>query len=167
MRFIRRELSPANKKQYLLALGKRDLELLVGVSKLASKNMPILPDNKDDRQRLRSMTKSLSEALEMCIKDGDDGNTVPLSERDEFRKENPKQLDPMEKITRLEIIDHSQYNKASRELIFSDRSKQVESSIQDDGRTLKLFIKRRQQPEDLLAIFSNVIEKLNKYRGNL
>ena len=68
------------------------------------------------------------------------------------------------KITRFEIIDHTpcvdcngdgHFNDAicttcggggvkGRELVFWDAYKQIEASVQDDGKTLKIFISKRE-----------------------
>lgn len=75
----------------------------------------------------------------------------------------------LEKITRLEVIDHTNckscngigrqhiegqfgsvecpschgLGSSGRTVVFIDERKQVETSIQDDGRTLKIFISKR------------------------
>lgn len=140
MRFKRVELSPANKRQYLLAVGLRDIELLLGAALASNRNIPILPENKYDRRRLTSICKALGEALEVAQDDNDSGSRVPISDRDKYSNED---VDPLFDITRLEIIDHTKdiENGGGRTVIFDQyNNKQVTSSIQDDGHTLKLFV---------------------------
>lgn len=68
-----------------------------------------------------------------------------------------------DKVTRLEIIDHSPCKKChgqggteevlcpdcgglgirGRQVVFWDKDKKIELSLQDDGRTLKVFIDER------------------------
>lgn len=74
----------------------------------------------------------------------------------------------MEKVTRLEIIDHTPCSKCDgkgiisaeicsicsgvgmmgRQVIFWDNTKQIELSLQDDDRTLKIFISERDGEEN-------------------
>lgn len=174
MRFIRRELSPANKKQYLLALGKRDLELLLGMAVATHRNLPVVDSYKNDRHRIGSAIKTLKEAILIAAEDGDDGDVVPVPLRAEFQRANPRRPDPMSLITRVEVIRDIEcptckgwglekidksitdnlgnlhtcglcggLGNAGREVVLNDSTKIVESSIQDGGKTLKLFIKER------------------------
>lgn len=123
MRFKRVELSSHNKRQYLLALGVRDLELLMGISKAASESMPILPEYKTDRRRLRKITKGLAEAIEVAKADNDEGMSVPVEERANYLRD--REENPLEDITR------------------------IEPSIQDNGQTLKLFIDKREPLQEV------------------
>lgn len=51
-----------------------------------------------------------------------------------------------ENVTRLEIIDHK-----GRTVIFRDENKKIELSLQDDDRTLKIFVNDRTDKVDKLA----------------
>lgn len=73
------------------------------------------------------------------------------------------QMNNLSKVTRLEIIDHTPCNECGgdghingaycttcdgsgmpgRDLVFWDAYKQLELSLQDDGKTLKIFIESR------------------------
>jgi hypothetical protein len=174
MRFIRKELSPANKRQYLLALGRKDIELLLGEAKQAYRYMPSTAPLREDRQRLNGIIKGLAEALKQAEADGDDYDRVPVAQRQAYK--NYKEDHPLTDITRFEIIDHSRCRTCKgkghvlkvptelttssallkklcpdcrgltckgREVIYWDERKEMTSSVQDDGRTLKIFIDDR------------------------
>lgn len=47
----------------------------------------------------------------------------------------------MSKVTRLEVVDH--YNNTGRELVSWEEDLKIELSLQDEGRTLKIFKSRR------------------------
>lgn len=176
MRFTRTELSPANKKQYVMAMGKKDIELLREVAHLAHKYMPNTKELKDDKRRLSSIAQAFSQAMEQAKNDSDEGDKLPLEERQKFK--NAINENPMAEITRLEIIDHRPcptckgsrrvqtetdsaagqstsfsvecpecYGMGSkgRQHIFTDPNVEVKSSVQDQGRTLKLFIDKREE----------------------
>lgn len=53
-------------------------------------------------------------------------------------------MDP-KKITRFEIIDHTKplEDGGGRTVIFFDDNKELELSLQDDDRTLKIFVTER------------------------
>lgn len=171
MRFKRIELSPANKKQYLLALSKRDLELLHGEALNAYAHMPRTPDAKVDRQRLHGIVKGLEEALEAVKNDSDEGEKVHRFERSKYLSyKDSLDANPMAEITRLEIIDHractscegtgwktptdygqrpteckscSGLGGRGRSVVFNSPDVEVTSSVQDQGKTLKLFVEER------------------------
>lgn len=46
-----------------------------------------------------------------------------------------------EKVTRVEVIDH--YTPEGRAYVFWEKDAKVEVQLQDDGRTLKVFIERK------------------------
>lgn len=144
MRYKKIEMSPANKRQYLLAVSLRDIELLIGEAENASKHMPVTKDTKYDRRRLGSINKALKEAYAAAKKDQDDGARIPVAERDKYSENTPD--NPLHTITRLEIIDKVK----GREVIFWDKNKKVTPSIQDGNRTLKLFIDDRSKDEMLI-----------------
>jgi len=144
MRFIRRELSPANKRQYLIALGRRDIELLLGEAKQAYRYMPETASLKQDRQRLTGIIRGLTDALRQATADGDDYERVPIKDRQEYK--NHKEKHPLTDITRLELIDDRQCkvcDEPSRSVIFDDKDIELKSNVQDEGKTLKLFIESR------------------------
>lgn len=177
MRFKHVELSPANKRQYMIGLGVRDIELLLGTSLATTRNLPVLPEFKEARQRLQKVSKGLAEALEVAKRDGDEGQRVPIEERANYLK--AKDNNPMLDITRMEIIDHRPCNGCNgegfirnandpsrgilcgkcdgakmrgREVIFQSKDVEVRSSIQDNGKTLKLFVDERGKPESMQQI---------------
>lgn len=150
MRFTRTELSPANKKQYVMAMGKKDIELLKEIALMAHRYTPQTKDMHDSKRRLAAIAKAFAEAEKSVEWDSDEGDRLPLEERQKFKDE--LFANPMNEVTRLEIIDHSEpvmnergdlLEGKGRTVIFWDANKQVESSIQDKGRTLKLFISDR------------------------
>lgn len=169
MRFIRKELSPANKRQYLLALGRRDIELLLGEARQAYRYMPSTAPLREDRQRLNGIIKGLSEALKVAEADGDDYDRAPVAERQAYK--DHKEENPLTDITRFEVIDHRPCNTCDgsgmrpvantdlnstravgyitcegcrdRGRVFVAYDVEVESSIQDEGRTLKIFVDKR------------------------
>ena len=166
MRFKRIELSPANKKQYLFTLGRKDIELLWHEALLAHKHMPNTSEFKDAKRRLSSMSKGFAEALQIANQDGDDGDRLPLEDRQAYK--DAKDNNPLIDITRLEFIDHRPcktckgdkwiheegkkpfecpecqgLGSKGRQVVFWDKDVQVESSVQDEGRTIKLFISER------------------------
>lgn len=51
----------------------------------------------------------------------------------------------LDKVTRLEIIDHTKSleDGGGRTVVFWDDKKQIDISIQDDNKTLKVFIHER------------------------
>lgn len=173
MRFRKVEISPAGKKQYFIALGAKDIEILLGLAKAGIAHTPRTDEGKPLVSRMRSILKGLSEADSIAKADGDDGSRVPVNERHKFAE---PELDPMKLVTRMEIIRDTECptckgfglekidknikenlgnlhtcglcggsGNAGREVIFNDYTKMVESSLQDGGRTLKLFIKKRPQ----------------------
>jgi hypothetical protein len=183
MRFKRVELSPANKRQYMIGLGVRDIELLLGNSLAATRSLPVLPEFKEARKRLQKVSKGLAEALEVAKKDGDEGQRVPVEERANYLKASED--NPMLDITRLEIIDHtpcatckgklyvlSETDSAAgqstafrkicpeckgcgcrgRIVVFNNENIEVRSSIQDNGKTLKLFLDERKKPESMKKV---------------
>lgn len=146
MRFIRTELSPTNKKQYLLALGLKDIELLHQEALSAHRFMPNTPDLHEAKQRLSKIAKGLSEALTIARQDGDEGEDLPKKERQEYRNANV--INPMSAITRFEVIDHRPVQgehgiPTVKGRVIVEYNVKVESSVQDKGRTLKIFINGR------------------------
>ncbi len=177
MKFVRRALSPANKRQYLLSLGQRELELLEGATMAASANIPLLTEWKLDKALLNNMTKALRQASKDAHSDGYDGSKIPMAERPELNRR--EEANPLHAITRFEIIDHRPCRKCQgqggvegtecpacygmgskgREVIFYDHVTAVESSIQDEGRTMKLFLRLREDDEKISE------EPLKKFAG--
>ncbi len=170
MRFKRVELSPANKRQYLIALGVRDIELMLGEALNAAQHTPPTKENKHDRRRLNAIVKGLRDALKVAESDRDNGTRIPVDERDQYSDEDTG--NPLEDITRLEIIDHrpcsscrgrcaanylqgdgsykempcdvcSGMGAKGREIIFWDEESRVTPVVQDKGKTLKLFLTER------------------------
>lgn len=178
MRFTRTELSPANKKQYVMAMGKKDIELLHEIALMAHRFMPNTKDLHDDKRRLASISKAFASAMSDVEYDSDEGDKLPIEERQVFKDALVK--NPMHEVTRLEIIDHRpctdcggkgrvdiptdsaagqsiQWDKEcprcfgmgsrGRDVIFYDKNTQVTSSVQDTGKTLKLFVEDRPKPK--------------------
>lgn len=170
MRFTRTELSPANKKQYVMAMGKKDIELLHEVALLAHKYTPNTKEMHDAKRRLASIAKGFSQAMAEVQYDSDEGEKLPLEERQAYKDKLDE--NPMAEINRLELVDHRPCNKchgerrynelqkdgtykstecsdcqgmgsAGRSVIFWNDHTEVKSSVQDEGRTLKLFISER------------------------
>lgn len=81
MKFIQKGISAQGKQVYHLALGVKDIELLIGTARAAAENMPRLPRTKDDRRRLTSMVKALGEGLDMARSINDEGKRLPVKER--------------------------------------------------------------------------------------
>ena len=81
MRFIRKEISPAGKYQYLLALGRVELELLLGEAINAKKHTPAVEGMKPVRNRLSRIVSGLQKALDVAKADGDEGDRLPWDER--------------------------------------------------------------------------------------
>ncbi len=175
MRFVRIEQSPANKKQYTMAMGKKDIELLKEMALLSHRYFPRTKALQDDRRRLASIAKAFAEAQKLVEYDTDEGDRLPLEERQKYK--NKLNENHMAEITRLEIIDHRPCPKChgdrfvltetdtaggqstafrkecpecqgmgskGRQHIFTDPNVEVKSSVQDEGRTLKLFIGERE-----------------------
>lgn len=152
MRFKRVELSPANKRQYLIALGRVDIELLLGEAINAKKHTPDTADFAETHSRLASIVKGLKQALVAAQADNDEGYYVHSADRNKYKHDS--ETNPLIDITRFEIVDHSKslYDEKGnalegkgRTVIFWDENKKIESSIQDGGRTLKVFIADREQ----------------------
>lgn len=168
MRFKRVELSPANKKQYTFSLGRKDIELLREEALLAHKHMPNTAEFKDAKRRLSSMQRAFNDALKIADQDGDDGDRIPLEQRQAYKDE--AEANPLLDITRFEIIDYRPctncnatgwvvpttygekpkecficygLGRKGREVIFWDKSLTIRSSVQDQGRTLKVFLDER------------------------
>lgn len=81
MRFKTIEISPAGKKQYLVALGRVDIELLLGEAINAERHLPRTDSLKPIRHRLKGIVAGLQEALEIAKADGDEGDRLPWVER--------------------------------------------------------------------------------------
>jgi hypothetical protein len=78
MRYKFNELAPSNKRQYFLAVGVKDVEILLGLVNNACDHMPRLrkdhsPEYSDIYTRLRSMRRTLAEAHKIGTELGDDG----------------------------------------------------------------------------------------------
>lgn len=161
MRLVESTLSPQGKGQYLLALGVRDIELMLGEAENAYRFFPKTPDRKEDRERLGGIVRGLQEARDAAKALEDDGEKIPLDKRYRFRDEYLKN------INRFEVIDHractackgkgfilnSKNNGKGmlcakceggmvrgRDVIFWDNKTRITSSVQDNGKTLKVFI---------------------------
>lgn len=189
MRFIRTELSPANKKQYLMAMGLKDIELLYETALLAHKYMPNTKELKDSKRRLSKISRAFGLAIEEAKQDGDDGERVAVADRQAYK--DRLTANPMLDITRMEVIDHRQCascngrgvvlaedygqkpriclncngrGSGGRNVVFWDSNVEVKSSIQDEGRTLKLFVDDRkplqaeEKPITKKMIDDNVID---------
>lgn len=176
MRFTRTELSPANKKQYTMAMGKKDIELLHEMALLAHKYTPNTREMHDAKRRLASIAKAFASAMAEVEYDSDEGDKLPLEERQAYKDMLDK--NPMAEVNRLEIIDHRKcrtcHGDCFMNVLQADRTykKQeckecsgmgskgrtvivggpaygysddidISSSVQDQGRTLKLFIQER------------------------
>jgi len=50
---------------------------------------------------------------------------------------------PLDKCTRLEVINHKDQDKLGRAYVHWKDDNKIEGSLQDGGRTLKLFITKR------------------------
>lgn len=91
MRYKLNEFAPSNKRQYWFAVGVRDLKILKGLAIRSLENMPHLPDDPDMRDvqsRLRSMAKSLDEAIQEAEELGDDGERrKPIQPENTFTAE--------------------------------------------------------------------------------
>lgn len=79
MRFRFSEFAPSNKRQYLLALGVRDIEIMLGLVSRAAESMPRLtrlsnPQYDEVRVRIKSMEKALTSALAEANRLLDDGD---------------------------------------------------------------------------------------------
>lgn len=61
---------------------------------------------------------------------------------EEMAKINEEELRKSNKITRVEVIDHSKHGKG-REYVKWDEKVTVDMDLQDGGRTLKVFISDR------------------------
>lgn len=162
MRFTRTELSPANKKQYVMAMGKKDIELLHEIALMAHRYTPNTKALHDDKRRLASIAKAFAQAKASVEWDSDEGERLPLEERQAFKDKLAE--NPMAEINRLEIIDHrpcqdcdgvGHYNDQlcptcqgmrtpGRSVVFWDDQTELKSSVQDQGRTLKLFVDRKE-----------------------
>lgn len=88
MRYKFTEHAPSGKRQYFIALGVNDLEILKGLVDNAMAHMPRLQKNSkqprdktytDVYDRLRSMSKPLSDALDEAKKLEDDGKRKKVS----------------------------------------------------------------------------------------
>jgi hypothetical protein len=77
MRYKVTDYSPANKREYWIALGLRDLELLLEEAKNAARHTPL--SDKETRHRLKGIVKGLATALEEAQKLGDDGTRRKVS----------------------------------------------------------------------------------------
>lgn len=172
MRYKRVELSAQDKPQYVIALGVRDIELLLAEAQNAYRYTPKNALAKQDRERLGGIVKGLSEALVAANELSDDGEKVYAEDKHKFRSEY------LDKITRFEIIDYRPCSNCNgtrrvltetdtaagqstafskecpkcngmgskgREVVFWDKDTKITSSVQDEGRTLKVFIDKREK----------------------
>ena len=79
MRYKLTDYAPSNKRQYTFAVGKKDIEILMGLVQnacLHAPNLPKTPENTnylDVYSRLRSMRRSFAEAHRIAEGLGDDG----------------------------------------------------------------------------------------------
>lgn len=81
MRFKYDEISPAGKRQYFLALGRVELDLLAGEAENALRYMPNVPELQEIRQRLHGIVKGLKQAQKVAHDYGDEGDRLPWKER--------------------------------------------------------------------------------------
>lgn len=191
MRFIKTDLSPANKKQYLMAMGKKDIELLHEVALMAHKYTPNTKELHDAKRRLASIGKAFASAMAEVEYDSDEGDKLPIEERQHYKDELDK--NPLYEINRFELIDARPCSRCQgtgrigtetdsaagvtisfpkecpicqglgsegRKVIFWDNNTQVTSSIQDQGRTMKLFIDPRDEP--INAVPPRLVDLLNE-----
>lgn len=85
MRYKINDYAPSNVRQYTFSVGKKDLEILYGLTLTTSAGLPHIKEMYDIRHRLTSMLKAFKKALDEADKLGDDG---------ERRKEFIKNHDP-------------------------------------------------------------------------
>lgn len=72
MRYKVSEFAPSGKRQYWIALGIKDLELLLEEARNAAAHTPL--SDKDTRRRLRGIAQGLGEALAAAEEFGDTGH---------------------------------------------------------------------------------------------
>lgn len=77
MRYKFNEIAPSGKRQYFIALGYKDLEILHGLTVNACRNMPSLNKNSNAEyaeiyNRLRSMRRAMAHAITEAEILGDD-----------------------------------------------------------------------------------------------
>lgn len=79
MRYKLTDYAPSNKRQYSFAVGKKDIEILMGLVSNACLHRPALPKTPENAQywdiynRLRSMNQAFRKALTEAEALGDDG----------------------------------------------------------------------------------------------
>jgi hypothetical protein len=84
MRYKFTEIAPSNKRQYVFAVGKKDIEILMGLVANACAHKPMLPRTPENEgylevyNRIRSMRRDFNKAYEEAKKLGDDGNRRKL-----------------------------------------------------------------------------------------
>lgn len=84
MRYKLTDYAPSNKRQYTFAVGKKDIEILMGLVQNACHHAPTLPKTEENEvywdiyNRLRSMRRSFAEAYQEAEKLGDDGKRRKL-----------------------------------------------------------------------------------------
>lgn len=87
MRYRYNEYAPSGKRQYLLAMGVKDIEIIMGLIQNACAHAPTLdkinnPEYADVYTRLRSMRRALSQAHTEAEKLSDEGKRrKPLTPR--------------------------------------------------------------------------------------
>lgn len=77
MRFRWTEYAPSNKRQYVMSISLRDLEIMHALAANADRAMPKIPSNpqyEEVRTRLASMAKAMTAALVEADRLEDDGN---------------------------------------------------------------------------------------------
>lgn len=183
-----------------MAMGKKDIELLHEIALMAHRYTPNTRDMHDSKRRLASIAKAFAAAKAEVEYDSDEGEKLPLEQRQQYK--DALEANPMAEITRFEIIDHREcvwcrgrltanylqkdgsYKElpcdkcdgsgisGGRKVIFWDKNAELTSSVQDNGRTLKLFIDDRKnklveesttQPDSLLSV-NKLIDILKSHR---
>ena len=85
MRYSNSSYSSSNKRQYWIALGKRDLELLLEEALNASRYAATAMSD-EDRHRLKGIVAGLQDALRDAEKLGDDGGRRGLLKQKQGEK---------------------------------------------------------------------------------
>lgn len=81
MRLKSDSISPAGNREYWIAVGRKDIELMLGLAISAKHYIPHTEDTRDTRQRLRSMITALTDAKKVAEKYGDEGYRLPFADR--------------------------------------------------------------------------------------
>ena len=88
MRFRHDQIAPSGKRQYWIALGRVDIELLLGEATNALAHTPDVAALHEVRGRRRGIKRGLSDALAVAKANGDEGDRLPWVERKPQRGSN-------------------------------------------------------------------------------